>query len=125
MSEGSFFVKKNNDGCFQLKQRVHVMLFEAFKLVFETSRKIETEKGIYNQFSVSSKADIQKVINFFSFSGEEGEFNPLNGVLEYAKDNPFTYKRVKEFKRIVSNRKSYNYIKEILKSQYKLKGYTY
>ena len=69
MSEGSFFVKKNNDGCFQLKQRVHVMLFEAFKLVFETNRKIETEKFLYNQFSVSSKPDIQKVINFFSFSG--------------------------------------------------------
>lgn len=25
--EGSFFVKKNNDGCFQLKQRMHVLLF--------------------------------------------------------------------------------------------------
>jgi hypothetical protein len=44
------------------------MLFEAFKLVFETTRKIDTEKGLYNQFSVSSKADIQKVIDFFSFS---------------------------------------------------------
>ena len=41
MSEGSFFIKNNNDGCFQLKQRVHVMLFEAFKLVFNTSRKID------------------------------------------------------------------------------------
>lgn len=76
MSEGSFFVKKNNDGCFQLKQRVHVMLFEAFKLVFETTRKIDTEKGLYNQFSVSSKADIQKVIDFFSFSGH----HPLVGL---------------------------------------------
>ncbi len=73
---GSFFVKKNNDGCFQLKQRVHVMLFEAFKLVFETTRKIDTEKGLYNQFSVSSKADIQKVIDFFSFSGH----HPLVGL---------------------------------------------
>jgi hypothetical protein len=71
-----FFVKKNNDGCFQLKQRVHVMLFEAFKLVFETTRKIDTEKGLYNQFSVSSKADIQKVIDFFSFSGH----HPLVGL---------------------------------------------
>jgi hypothetical protein len=83
MSEGSFFVKKNNDGCFQLKQRVHVMLFEAFKLIFETSRKIDTEKGLYNQFSVSSKADIQKVINFFSFSGH----HPLVGLkgIQYLK----------------------------------------
>ena len=76
MSEGSFFVKKNNDGCFQLKQRVHVMLFEAFKLVFKTNRKIDTEKGLYNQFSVSSKADIQTVIDFFSFSG----LHPLIGL---------------------------------------------
>lgn len=67
MSEGSFFIKSNNDGCFQLKQRVHIMLFEAFKLVFETNRKIEIEKALYSQFSVSSKADIQKVINFFLF----------------------------------------------------------
>ena len=76
MSEGSFFIKNNNDGCFQLKQRVHIMLFEAFKLVFNTSRKIDIEKGIYNQFSVCSKTDIQTVIDFFSFSG----FHPLIGV---------------------------------------------
>lgn len=75
MSEGSFFVKKNNDGCFQLKQRVHINLFESFKLVFNTNRKIETEKGLYNQFGVSSKSDIQMVINFFSFSG----LHPLIG----------------------------------------------
>ena len=83
MSEGSFFIKKNNDGCFQLKQRVHVMLFEAFKLVFNTNRKIDTEKFLYNQFSVSSKADIQTVINFFSFSG----LHPLIGLkgIQYLK----------------------------------------
>ena len=83
MSEGSFFVKKNNDGCFQLKQKLHVILFEAFKLVFYTNRKINTEKGLYNQFSVSSKADIQTVINFFSFSG----FHPLIGLkgIQYLK----------------------------------------
>lgn len=67
MSEGSFFIKSNNDGCFQLKQRVHVMLFEAFKLVFNTSRKIDIEKGMYNQFSVCSRTDIQTVINFSPF----------------------------------------------------------
>lgn len=83
MAEGSFFVKKNNDGCFQLKQRLHVMLFEAFKLVFDTNRKIDTEKGLYNQFAVSSKADIQTVLNFFSFSG----FHPLIGLkgIQYLK----------------------------------------
>ena len=75
-AEGSFFIKSNNDGCFQLKQIIHVELFEAFKKVFETNRKIETEKLIYNQFSVSSKKDIQTVINFFSFSG----LHPLTGL---------------------------------------------
>jgi hypothetical protein len=75
-AEGSFCVKANNDGCFQLKQRIHVLLFEAFKLIFQTSRKIGTEKCRYNQFSVSSKTDIQAVINFFSFSG----YHPLIGL---------------------------------------------
>ena len=69
MAEGSFFIKSNNDGCFQLKQRIHANLFESFKLVFHTSRKIDIEKNIYSKFSVSSKVDIQTVINFFSFSG--------------------------------------------------------
>jgi Holliday junction resolvase len=81
MSEGSFFVKVNQDGCFQLKQRVHDILFEAFKLVFETKRT--SEKDLYSQLSVSSKADIQKVINFFSFSG----YHPLIGLkgIQYLK----------------------------------------
>src|SRR5689334_9054804 len=83
MSQGSFFVKKNNVGCFQLKQRTHIKLFEAFKLVFNTNRKIETEKGLYNQFGVSSNSDIQNVINFFSFSG----LHPLVGLkgIQYIK----------------------------------------
>jgi hypothetical protein len=75
-AEGSFCVKSNNDGCFQLKQRIHVLLFEAFKLIFKTSRKIGTENCLYYQFNVSSKTDIQTVINFFSFSG----FHPLVGL---------------------------------------------
>jgi len=69
MAEGSFFVKGNKDGCFQLKQRLHAELFEAFKLIFESNRKITINKDIYLQFAVSSRSDIQKVINFFSFSG--------------------------------------------------------
>ena len=73
-AEGSFCVKANNDGCFQLKQRIHVLLFEAFKLIFQ--RKIGTEKCMYNHFSVCSKTDIQAVINFFSFSG----YHPLIGL---------------------------------------------
>ncbi len=81
MAEGSFFIKSNNDGCFQLKQRIHTSLFESFKLVFNTNRKIDIENNMYNQFSVSSKVDIQTVINFFSFSG----LHPLIGhrLIEY------------------------------------------
>jgi hypothetical protein len=76
MAEGSFFMKKNLDGCFQLKQKLHLNLFEAFKLIFETNRKISIEKELYNQFGVSSKSDVQKVINFFSFFG----LHPLIGL---------------------------------------------
>ena len=81
-SEGSFFIKSNNDGCFQLKQRIHTSLFEAFKLIFNTDRKINTSYN-YIQFGVSSKYDIQKVINFFSFSG----LHPLVGLkyIQYVK----------------------------------------
>lgn len=78
-------VKSNNDGCFQLKQRIHTNLFEAFKLVFNTSlrlRKIDTTNN-FNQFGVSSKSDIQTVINFFSFGG----LHPLIGLkyIQYIK----------------------------------------
>jgi hypothetical protein len=76
MSEGSFFIKANNDGCFQLKQRLHLPLFEAFKIVFVTNRKINIEKNMYCQLSVSYKLDVQKVIDFFSFSG----LHPLVGL---------------------------------------------
>lgn len=75
IAEGSFLIKSNNDACFQLRQRTHKLLFEAFKIVFETNRKIGLENNLYNLFSVSSTADIQRVINFFSFSGH----HPLLG----------------------------------------------
>lgn len=76
------FIKSNNDGCFQLKQRMHTNLFEAFKLIFNTNRKIDRTNN-YNQFSVSSRSDIQKVINFFSFEG----LHPLIGLkyIQYTK----------------------------------------
>ena len=83
VAEGSFFIKINNDGCFQLKQRIHIQLFEAFKLLYNTKRKILTEQNMYNQFSLSSKTDLQTVINFFSFSG----LHPLIGLksIQYLK----------------------------------------
>ena len=93
----NFLIKKNNDASYQLKQRIHVQLFESFKLLFETNRKIIIEDNKYSQFSVSSKADIQKVINFFSFSG----LHPLIGLksIQYLKwlnnlQNSFRYKNL-------------------------------
>jgi len=44
--------------------------------VFDTNRKIEIENNMYNHFSVCSKADVQTVINFFSFAG----LHPLIGL---------------------------------------------
>lgn len=76
VAEGSFLIKNNSDACFQLKQRMHFNLFESFKLLFDTNTKIYLEQGMYHQFTVSSKKEIQKVINFFSFSGH----HPLIGL---------------------------------------------
>lgn len=66
IAEGSLLIKKNFDGCFQIKQRLHIELFEAFKLLFNTTRKITIENKLYAQFVVLSKKDIQTVIYFFS-----------------------------------------------------------
>ena len=44
--------------------------------MFLTNRKINIDKSLFNQFSVSSKKDIQTIINFFSFSG----LHPLTGL---------------------------------------------
>lgn len=83
MSQGSFSVEYNDDGCFQLKQRLHTNLFEAFKLVFNTNRKVSVDKSLYNKFATSSLEDIQTVINFFSYSGH----HPLVGLknIQYLK----------------------------------------
>jgi hypothetical protein len=69
-------MKNNNDGCFQLKKIIHLQLFEALKILFNTKRDVYIEKEKYAQFSVSSKTDIQTVINYFSFSG----LHPLIGL---------------------------------------------
>ena len=52
------------------------------------------EKEIYAQFSVSSKSDVQKVINFFSFSG----LHPLTGL-----------KNIQYFKWLTNLKNSYRY----------------
>ncbi len=73
-------MKVNNDGCFQIKQKIISLkdreLFESFKLLFKTQRSLSIESDKYIQFSVSSKNDIQTVIDFFSFSG----LHPLIGL---------------------------------------------
>lgn len=81
VAEGSFLVKANGEACFQLKQRPHPVLFAAFQLVFKTRRKITVEfaanangassnNGVrvaeYHQFAISSKNDVQTVVNFFN-----------------------------------------------------------
>lgn len=93
-SEGSFCIKKNNEAYFQYQQIIHDQLFEAFKLLFNTKRNISIEKDRYAQFSVSSKTDIQSVIDFFSFSG----LHPLIGL-----------KNIQYFKFVTNLRNSYRY----------------
>lgn len=75
-SEGSFFIKSNKDGCFKLKQSIHPNLFEALKLLFDSKTSIYIENESFMQLTLSSKKDIQSVINFFSFSG----LHPLVGL---------------------------------------------
>jgi hypothetical protein len=83
VAEGSFVIKKNGEHSFQIRQIIHTNLFNTFKFIFKTKRNIYIEKGIYNQFSISSEVDIQKVIDFFSFSG----LHPLIGLknIQYLK----------------------------------------
>ena len=88
MAEGSFLAKSNDDACFQLRQRKHVLLFEAFKIVFGTGRKIGLADN-YNLFSVSSNSDIQRVVNFFSFSG----YHPIVGYKLIQYEQWLTYLR--------------------------------
>jgi len=52
ISEGSFFEKNNNDFCFSLRQRTHTLLFNSFKIIFDTNKNIEERDG-YSTFIVS------------------------------------------------------------------------
>lgn len=55
-------------------------MFEAFKLVFKTNVKVYEDSN-YVTFLVSSKKDVQTVVNYFSFSN----LHPLlgNKLLQY------------------------------------------
>lgn len=68
IAEGSFYIKNSGEHFFSLRQRSHPTLFEAFKLVFKTNRKIEDD-GKHMKFSVSSTKDLLNVVSFFSNSG--------------------------------------------------------
>lgn len=83
VAEGSFVIKKSGYHSFQINQSIHTNLFNTFKCIFDTKRKIYIEQSKYNQFSVSSKVDIEKVIKFFSYSG----LHPLVGLknIQYLK----------------------------------------
>ena len=61
------FLLKKLEAWFELRQRSHSVLFMALKLLFNTSRKIGLEQNKYEKLSVSSKMDIQNVINFFHY----------------------------------------------------------
>ena len=67
----------------ELTQRAHYTLFEAFKLVFNTKTVIGGNNTPYMKYQVSSVRDLEKVVNFFSFS----ELHPLVGYkgLQYNK----------------------------------------
>lgn len=68
IAEGSFYIKSSGEYFFSLRQCSHSTLFEAFKLVFKTNRKIEDD-GKHMKFSVSSTKDLLNVVHFFSNSG--------------------------------------------------------
>ena len=66
MAEGSFLKLKNNDFSFQLKQKYNFELFNNIKKVFLINKGISINKDKYIHLNISSKKDIQKVINFFN-----------------------------------------------------------
>lgn len=83
MSEGSFSIKASGELFFNLTQRSHVILFEALKLLFNTTRKVDNTYKGYSKLSSSSVKDLTNVVNFFSYS----DLHPLVGYkkLQYDK----------------------------------------
>jgi hypothetical protein len=68
VSEGSFFIQENNEFYFSIGQKGNKNLMKAISLLFEIKRL--NYENILNDVTIvrmSSKEDIQKVINFFSF----------------------------------------------------------
>nr|YP_009663706.1 hypothetical protein [Dactylella tenuis]QCW06844.1 hypothetical protein [Dactylella tenuis] len=67
-AEGSFFALANDEFMFSISQSNNKYLMQAIHLMFKPSRGIYfNEKTKSSLVRMSSIADIQKVINFFSF----------------------------------------------------------
>ena len=97
IAEGSFYMKNNNDICFSLKQRTHKLLFESFKIIFDTQVSIDNSDN-YSKFMVSSIKDIENVVKFFSFSNLHPligyKLTQYNNWIEKIKESP-RYKHIK------------------------------
>jgi hypothetical protein len=81
VAEGSFYVQANKEISFSVGQIGNSILMKAIYLMFKPSRTIyHSNKSDLYLVSMSSKQDVQKVINFFSFENHY----PLIG---YKKDS--------------------------------------
>lgn len=54
--------------CFKLKQKYNIILFENILVYFGTSQKLYINKEKYVEYSLSSKKDVQGIVNFFSYN---------------------------------------------------------
>lgn len=98
IAKGSFIIKKNQDICFQLKDKNNIELFNNIIKLFNTTTKLNISKHKYIEYSVSSKNDIQNIINFFSFSNNHSLLG--NKLISYNKwllaiNNNVNYKELK------------------------------
>jgi hypothetical protein len=66
MADGSFLVKANNDICYQLKQKYNLQLIKDICLLLNINQRISINQNKYIQLTISSKNEIQKIIDFFS-----------------------------------------------------------
>ncbi|GAB2527455.1 hypothetical protein GCM10027054_13400 [Isoptericola nanjingensis] len=97
MAEGSFHIKASNEFYFSIRQREHITLFEAFRILFNTTRTIDISTIGYSKFNVSSVKDLNTVVQFFSHSG----LHPIVGYKKVQYDNWINnIRNVKRFKNI-------------------------
>nr|QCQ69145.1 LAGLIDADG endonuclease [Powellomyces hirtus] len=79
IAEGSFSMKANGDGFYSIRQtgalNLEVIKAIQFLLLGELRSKIKPDSANSYKLHISARADVQLVINFFSFSG----LHPLIG----------------------------------------------